>query len=102
MPLCNSLTYNHGEVTTAAWPERRLTRKTWGRIFVAKSEDVDIVKATIKEVDEFEWEYMPEDVIAVVDGDESLVYLGKFEIDANELARACMKKGVWIWVVDGD
>jgi hypothetical protein len=83
------------------WPEIRLSRKTYGRIYVAKPEDVQVVKDTIKEVDGFEYEYMPEDVVAVFGTDDELVYLHKFEIDANALAKACMEKGVWIWIVDG-
>lgn len=84
------------------WPEKRLSRKTYGRIFVAKPEHVAVVEETIKEVDEFEYDYMPKGVVAVFGTDDAeLVYLHKFEIDANALAKACMGKGVWIWIVDG-
>lgn len=83
------------------WPECRLVRKTWGRIYVAKPEHVQIVEETIKEVDEFEYDYMPKGVVTVWGADNELIYLHKFEIDANALAKACMEKGVWIWVVDG-
>ncbi len=83
------------------WPEVRLSRKTYGRIYVSKPEDVAVVEATVREVDEFEFDYMPKGLIAVYGTDDELVYLHKFEIDANALAKACMDKNVWIWVVDG-
>ncbi len=83
------------------WPQSRLERKTYGRIFVAKPEDVQIVEETIREVDEFEYDYLPKGLVAVYGQDDELKYLHKFEIDRNALARACMDKGVWIWVVDG-
>lgn len=83
------------------WPTDPLRRKTYGRIFVAKKEHVEVVKRTIEEVDAFEAGYMPSDVVAVFGDDEKMTYLHKFEICRNALAAACMAKGVWIWVVDG-
>lgn len=68
---------------------------------MSKQEDVEVVKKMIEKVDDFEFEYMPDNVVAVFGEDDELVYLGKFEIDINALARACMEVGVWIWYVDG-
>ena len=69
--------------------------------FVAKKEHVETVNETIREVDAFEAGYMPDDVVTVYSEDAELVYLHKFEIDINALAKACINKGVWIWYVDG-
>ena len=70
---------------------RSQAAKTHGRIFVSKQEDVEVVKKMIEKVDDFEFEYMPDNVVAVFGEDDELVYLGKFEIDINALARACME-----------
>lgn len=77
------------------------SRKTYGRIFVQKPEHIQIVKDTIKEVDEFEYEYMPSDLVAVYPDEKGFIYLHKFEIDKDELTKSCIAKGVWIWCVDG-
>jgi len=88
------------EVNKMMWPEERMQRKTYGRIFVAIKEHIKIVEDTIKEIDEFEVGYMPKEIVAVYGKDSELIYLHKFEIDVNALAKACMDKCVWIWVVD--
>lgn len=77
-------------------------RKTYGRIFVQKTEDIEIVEKTIAEVDEFEVSYMPKNLVTVYNIGErnDLVYLHKFEICKVALTRACINKGTWIWCVD--
>lgn len=77
-------------------------RKTYGRIFVQKQEDVAEVEQTIREVDEFEFGYMPKNLIVVYDpiGPNLLTYLHKFEMSKIALTQACLKKGIWIWCVD--
>ncbi len=77
--------------------------KTYGRVFVAEQEHIAVVHEAIKEVDAFEFEYMPEDLVAVYKpgGPNLLVYLHKFEIDKTALAIECMNHGVWIWCIDG-
>ena len=77
--------------------------KTYGRIFVAREEHVAIVIDSIKKVDDFEFTYMPKDLVAVYrpGGPNMLTYLHKFEIDKIALALECMDRGVWIWCIDG-
>ena len=81
--------------------EQTFTRKQYGRIFVQKVEDIAKVEDIIFEVDSFEYDYLPEDLICVFDVNETLVCVGKFEIDINKLMLACLKHDVWIWCVDG-
>ena len=40
-------------------------RKAYGRIFVEKEEDIDKVKEIIRKMDEFEYEYLTNDLITV-------------------------------------
>ena len=76
-------------------------RKTYGRIFVKRPEDVAIVDKTIEEVDPFEAGYAPGALVSVYAPGNGVIYLHKFEIDKVALIRACLAKGVWIWCVDG-
>lgn len=39
--------------------------KGYGRIFVEKEKDIQKVKDKIKELDDFEYEYLPDDLIRV-------------------------------------
>lgn len=76
-----------------------LVRKGNSRCFVFSYEDIQKVYDTIKEIDEFEFEYIPEDWVTIWDGkgyDSSMVYNGKFDIDVPRLIDECGKKGVGI------
>jgi integrase len=78
-----------------------LTRKGYARIYVSKSEDVERVKQIIKELDEFEYEYLPEDLIAPFTEYPRLAYTHKFDgLCMNRLTAVCWKRGIGIWVCD--
>lgn len=81
-------------------------RKTYGRIFAQNEEHVREVKVTMLQVDKYETErYAPSDLVSVFDKNDlkknHLIYLHKFEMDKIALTLACLKKGIWIWCVDG-
>lgn len=77
---------------------RTFTRKGYGRIFVTKQEDIWKVEAIIHDMDEFEYEYLPKDFIAVFDVQPESIYLAKFcDLDLDELTRRCWMEGIWIW-----
>jgi hypothetical protein len=82
---------------------KRFKQRGKGRIFVQCEEDIKKVKQTIHEIDQEEYYYMPEELVAVyVDTLENpleLIDLRKFELDINELTRTCIEKGIWIWCV---
>jgi len=78
-----------------------LTRKGWARIYVDKPEDVERVKSIIRELDEFEWEYLPEDLVAPFQTYPELVYTHKFDgLCMNRLAAVCWKRGIHLWFCD--
>jgi len=79
---------------------QKFTYKTYGRIFVQKEEDIVAVEAIIHELDEFEYEYLPSNLITVYRPNASMVYLHKFEIDKIALTEKCWQAGIWIWCVD--
>ena len=56
----------------------RFNRKDYGRIFVEKEEDIEKIKAIIKEMDpeEYEW-YLPSDLITVFNKEDYKVYKDK-------------------------
>lgn len=79
---------------------QKFAYKTYGRIFVQKEEDIALVKAIMQDLDEFEYEYLPSDLITVWTPNSGMVYLHKFEMDKIALTEKCIMAGIWIWCVD--
>ena len=78
-----------------------LTRKSYGAIYVNNIEDIEKVKAIIKEMDEFEYEYLPEDLIKPFSEYPNVSYVHKFsDLDIDDLTAICWSRGVFIWVFD--
>lgn len=78
-----------------------LTRKGFARIYVHKEGDVERVDEIIKELDEFEHEYLPSGMIAPFSEYPSLCYTHKFDgLCMNRLTAECWRRGVLIWVCD--
>lgn len=88
-------------------------RKEYGRIFVEKEEDIPRVREIIKDMDEFEYSYLPEDLIAVYEppvcapngtpiSSVSTVYNGKFDdLDLGKLMFRCWNAGIRMFCVIG-
>jgi len=78
------------------------TRKGYGRIFVEKKEHIKIVKDEIKEMDECEYQYMPNDIIAVFDENNiKMEYTHKFDaLNLEELQIRLWLKGIYIIYID--
>lgn len=86
-------------------------RKEYGRIFVKNESDIEKVKSVIKAMDEFEYRYLPIDLIGVFnpqiihgDGktfiDVPVAYTYKFDsLDLNELQVRCWLKGIQVFCV---
>lgn len=87
-------------------------RKGYGRIFVEKEEDIAKVKEIIRNMDEFEYDYLPEKLITVFNPNirifptdnpkEHLVldmeYTYKFDsLDLNELQFRCWAAGIKVF-----
>lgn len=80
---------------------RTLTRKGYGRIYVDDAGNIEKVKAIIKEMDEFEFDYLPKDLMAVYTEYPKVVYTHKFsDLDTNKLTAKCWHVGIKIWVFD--
>lgn len=78
----------------------KLFEKHEARIYTDKVENIEKVKELIKELDEFEYEYLPKDLIAVFNGTIDYVYNGKFyDIDMDELMKRCWEKGIYVFYV---
>lgn len=78
-----------------------LTRKGYGRIYVDNAENIEKVKDIIKHMDEFEFDYLPKDLIAVHTEFPKVVYTHKFcDLDMDKLTAKCWQNGVKIWVFD--
>ena len=79
----------------------KFTHKGYGRIYVRSEEDILKVEAIIKELDEFEYDYLPDKLIATFDNYPYLKYLHKFsDMDMNKLTAECWKRGIYIFVLD--
>ena len=77
-------------------------RKGYGRIYTDKEENIQPIKDIIKEMDEFEFGYLPKDLIAVYQGEIRHVYIGKFdELDLNDLMKRCWNKGIHVFCTFG-
>lgn len=66
-----------------------------------KKDDIDKVKKIIKELDEFEYDYLPEDLIATFDEYPKLAYTHKFDaLYMNVFSATCWKRGIHILIID--
>lgn len=82
---------------------QQFVRKGMGRIFTDREENVNKIKEIIRQVDAYEADYMPSDLIAVYTPDDpvELVYAGKFAIDLDALLAACREQDVTAACVKG-
>ena len=72
-----------------------MPHKSYGRIFVEKEEDIEKVKQIVKETSEFEFSYLPKDLITVFTGKKEVTYTHKFDdLDVNDLIIECWKRGI--------
>jgi hypothetical protein len=78
-----------------------LTHKGYGRIYVDLPEHIEMVKAIIQEMDEFEFGYLPKDLIAIYTEYPKVVYTHKFsDLNMNTLTAKCWNRKIHIWVFD--
>lgn len=91
-------------------------RKGYGRIFVEKESDIPVVKEIIRKMDEFEYDYLPEKLIAVFNPNIQtfpadnpkdhlwldMEYTHKFDsLNLNEFQFRCWAAGVKVFCVMG-
>lgn len=85
----------YAEMRTFGFP-----RKGAGRIYVQQEADIQEVKEIIREMDEDELRYLPDDFITTADHYPQLVYVGKFDdLPIEALTAKCWAAGVPIWCV---
>ena len=78
-----------------------LTHKGYGRIYCESAEDIPKVETIIKEMDEFEFGYLPPKMVAVFTDYPKVVYTHKFsDMNMDALTATCWKRGIKIWVFD--
>lgn len=77
------------------------TRKGYGRIYVENESDIQSVKDAIKEMDECEFDYLPDGLIAPFSEYPNVVYTGKFDdLNLDLLTAKCWTNGIKIWCLD--
>lgn len=77
------------------------TRKGYGRIYVADPSKVEEVKQIIRNMDEFEFAYLPKDMVAPFSEYPRVCYTSKFDdLDLHELTARCFSQGIYIWCCD--
>lgn len=75
--------------------------KGYGRIYVDSIDDIAKVKSVIKEMDSYEYDYMPQGLITTFSDYPSVVYIGKFsDLCTDTLTALCWAIGVKIWCYD--
>ena len=62
--------------------------KGYGRIYT-NPENIQEVENIIKELNEFEWDYYPGDIVASWEAYPSVVWVGKFELDEDLFKQSC-------------
>ena len=78
-----------------------LTRKSYGAIYVNDYNDIEKVKEIIKEIDEYEYEYLPSKLIKHFSEYPDVEYTHKFcDLDIDALTAICWSRGIMIWVFD--
>lgn len=76
---------------------KSLNYKGWARAYVQTQEDAEKAKQILKDMDDFEYGYMPDDFFCVQgDPNAGLVWNGKFDPDIDEWTKACQEAGVEI------
>lgn len=73
------------------------TYKGYGRIYVLNQGDIYKVENIIKETDEFEWDYYPTGLVAILDSYPNLIYVGEFELNFD-LEEECKKHNIPIFI----
>ena len=77
------------------------TRKGYGRIYVMDASQIELVKGIIKKMDEFEYGYLPDKLIAPFSEYPRLEYTHKFDsLSLNDLTAICLSKGIVIFCLD--
>lgn len=81
----------------------QFTRKGYGRIFVEKQEDIQKIKDIIKEIDDYEYGYLPDDLITVFTKENyESTYVHKFcDLDMWEVLKVAWERGIHCFVVFG-
>jgi len=78
-------------------------RKGYGRIFVRQEDDIQKLKDLIKELDDYEYSYLPDDLITVFDFENlESTYLHKFcDMNMQMLKIECFRRNIDIIVWHG-
>lgn len=77
------------------------SHKSYGAIYVKDEKDIPKVKEVIKEMDEFEFEYLPKEFIKPFSDYPRVCYTHKFsDLDIDDLTAKCWDKGIIIWCFD--
>ncbi|MDR0905253.1 MAG: hypothetical protein LBN00_03610 [Oscillospiraceae bacterium] len=70
-------------------------RKGYGRIYSDSDENIAKIHELIRAMDAFEFDYLPDALIAVYTGFDEPVYVGKFcALDLTELQKRCNSVGI--------
>jgi hypothetical protein len=75
------------------------TYKGYGRIYT-NPEHIQDVESIIKVLDEFEWSYYPQGLVASWDYYPNVEYVGKFELDEEKFKEFCKKADIPVFIFD--
>ena len=73
----------------------RFKRKGYGRIFTSSDENIVKIREIIRAMDADEYDYLPDNLIAVYPGYDEVEYNGKFyNFDLDELVARCTRQEI--------
>ena len=79
----------------------QFTRKGYGRIYVHDISRIEDVKDIIKQMDEYEFSYMPKEMIAPFSKYPEVIYTHKFDVlNLDALSAICASRGIFIFCFD--
>lgn len=80
---------------------KTFTRKGYGRIYVDTPEHIQSVIDEIRDMDSFEYDYLPDNFVTCFSEYPKLEFTYKFDaIDINLLTARCWIKGIYIFCLD--
>lgn len=81
---------------------RTFNRKGYGRIYVESEDQIQAVREAIRQMDEFEFSYLPSNLVTTFSEYPEVVYTHKFDsLDLDHLAAKLWMQGVKTLIVEG-
>lgn len=77
---------------------RTFQYKGYGRIYVTTADHIELVHLILKEIDEYEYNYLTDGLVTTFDMYPHVVYTGKYNVvDLDQVTANCFAHGIPVW-----